>query len=53
MLSGRLTQRVERGDDNRKVCSLYLGIMAHIGVKVDIGVKLDRFGDSERRLTDL
>jgi hypothetical protein len=35
------------GDENRRVCSLYLSIMDRMGVK------LDRFGDAETRLTDL
>ena len=32
------------GDDNRKLCSLYLSIMDRMGVK------LDRFGDADTRL---
>ncbi|HKA00957.1 MAG TPA: DUF1552 domain-containing protein [Candidatus Solibacter sp.] len=35
------------GDDNRKVCSLYLSLMDRFGVK------LDRFGDAETRLAKL
>jgi hypothetical protein len=35
------------GDDNRKLCSLYLSIMDRMGVK------LDRFGDAETRLARL
>ena len=35
------------GDDNRKVCSLYLGIMDRMGVK------LDHFGDADTRLAKL
>jgi hypothetical protein len=35
------------GDDNRKVCSLYLSIMDRMGVK------LDHFGDAETRLARL
>ena len=35
------------GDDNRKLCSLYLSIMDRMGVK------LDRFGDAETRLENL
>lgn len=38
---------LERGNENRKACSLYLSMM-------DImGVKLDRFGDADKRLADL
>jgi hypothetical protein len=32
------------GDDNRKLCSLYLSIMDRMGVK------LDKFGDATQRL---
>jgi hypothetical protein len=35
------------GDDNRKLCSLYLSIVDRFGVK------LDRFGDAETRLKSL
>ena len=38
----RLSAR--RGDSNRKLCSLYLGIMDRMGVK------LDEFGDADSRL---
>ena len=34
------------GDDNRKLCSLYLSLMDRMGVK------LDRFGDADTRLAD-
>ncbi len=37
----------EKGDDNRKLCSLYLSIMDRMGAK------LDRFGDAETRLAGL
>jgi len=33
-----------KGDENRKLCSLYLSIMDRMGLK------LDRFGDAEKRL---
>ena len=51
-LSGALeTARVldyrEHGDDNRKLCSLYLSLMDRLGVK------LDRFGDAETPLAGL
>ena len=45
--TGRTLNYLEAGEDNRKICSLYLGIMDRMGVK------LDRFGDAEARLTDL
>ena len=35
------------GDDNRKLCSLYLSLMDRMGVK------LDRFGDADARLAGL
>jgi hypothetical protein len=37
----------KRGDDNRKLCSLYLGIMDRMGIK------LDTFGDADSRLEGL
>ena len=37
----------DNGDDNRKLCSLYLSIMDRMGVK------LDRFGDADSRLAHL
>jgi hypothetical protein len=42
--TGRVLDYVDRGDDNRKLCSLYLSIMDRMGVK------LDRFGDADTRL---
>ena len=42
--TGRTLNYVDAGDDNRKVCSLYLSIMDRMGVK------LERFGDAETRL---
>ncbi len=41
--TGRSLDYLYDGDDNRKVCSLYLSIMDRMGVK------LDRFGDTETR----
>ena len=38
---------LEAGDENRKLCSLYLGIMDRMGVR------LNRFGDAETRLAGL
>jgi hypothetical protein len=43
--TGRTLDFVNAGDENRKMCSLYLGIMDRMGVK------LDRFGDADTRLT--
>ena len=45
--TGRTLDYVKAGDDNRKMCSLYLSLMDRMGVK------LDKFGDAETRLTDL
>ena len=45
--TGRALNYVEAGDENRKLCSLYLGIMDRMGVE------LDRFGDAETRLARL
>jgi hypothetical protein len=42
--TGRVLDYLEKGDDNRKVCSLYLSLMDRMGVK------LDRFGDADARL---
>jgi hypothetical protein len=44
---GRILDYLERGDENRKACSLHLSLMDRMGVK------LDRFGDATTRLTDL
>lgn len=45
--TGRVLNYLEAGDDNRKVCSLYLGLMDRMGVK------LDHFGDANSRLANL
>jgi hypothetical protein len=45
--TGRTLDYLQAGDDNRKICSLYLSIMDRMGVK------LDRFGDAETRLQGL
>jgi hypothetical protein len=45
--TGRALDYTQTGDDNRKICSLYLSIMDRMGVK------LDRFGDAEARLEKL
>ena len=39
-----LSWSYELGDDNRKLCSLYLGIMDRMGLE------LTNFGDAETRL---
>jgi hypothetical protein len=45
--TGRSLDYLPAGDDNRKLCSLYLSIMDRMGVK------LDHFGDAETRLAGL
>lgn len=45
--TGRALDYLYAGDDNRKVCSLYLSIMDRMGVK------LDHFGDADTRLANL
>jgi hypothetical protein len=45
--TGRSLDYLNAGDDNRRVCSLYLSIMDRMGVT------LDRFGDAESRLAGL
>ncbi len=45
--TGRVLNYLDAGDENRKVCSLYLGIMDRMGVK------LDSFGDADSRLVNL
>jgi hypothetical protein len=42
--TGRSLNYLKAGDDNRKLCSLYLSIMDRFGIK------LDRFGDATERL---
>jgi hypothetical protein len=42
--TGRTLNYLARGDSNRKLCSLYLGIMDRVGVT------LDEFGDADSRL---
>jgi hypothetical protein len=44
---GRVLDYLDRGDDNRRACSLYLSLMDRMGLT------LPRFGDSDRRLADL
>lgn len=45
--TGRILDYMDKGDDNRRACSLYLSIMDRMGLT------LDRFGDTEKRLPDL
>jgi hypothetical protein len=45
--TGRALEYLYAGDDNRRLCSLYLSIMDRMGVT------LDRFGDADRRLEGL
>jgi hypothetical protein len=45
--TGRVLDYTDKGDDNRKLCSLYLSIMDRMGAK------LDHFGDAETRLAGL
>ena len=45
--TGRTLDYVRAGDQNRKVCSLYLSLMDRMGIK------LDRFGDAVTRLENL
>ena len=45
--TGRTLNYLDAGDDNRKMCSLYLSIMDRMGVK------LEHFGDAGTRLADI
>jgi hypothetical protein len=45
--TGRVLDYLDRGDDHRKLCSMYLSILDRMGVK------LERFGDAETRLAGL
>ncbi|MEP7366529.1 MAG: DUF1552 domain-containing protein [Acidobacteriota bacterium] len=44
---GRILDYMDKGDENRRACSLYLSLMDRMGVK------LEKFGDATQRLTDL
>jgi len=44
---GQNLNYLDKGDENRRACSLYLSIMDRMGVK------LDRFGDADKRLVEL
>jgi hypothetical protein len=45
--TGRVLNYLDKGDDNRKLCSLYLSVMDRMSVKCD------RFGDADTRLAGL
>ncbi|MEO7650920.1 MAG: DUF1552 domain-containing protein [Bryobacteraceae bacterium] len=45
--TGRILDYMDKGNDNRRACSLYLSMMDRMGVK------LDRFGDAASRLENL
>uniref|UniRef100_Q029N8 DUF1552 domain-containing protein n=1 Tax=Solibacter usitatus (strain Ellin6076) TaxID=234267 RepID=Q029N8_SOLUE len=45
--TGRTLDYTQTGDENRKICSLYLSLMDRMGVK------LDQFGDANTRLETL
>jgi hypothetical protein len=45
--TGRVLSYVDKGDENRKVCGLYLSLMDKLGVK------LDRFGDADAKLAGI
>jgi hypothetical protein len=47
LTTGRSLDYLDRGDDQRKLCSLYLSIMDRMDVS------LERFGDADSRLVDL
>ena len=45
--TGRVLDYSDKGDENRKLCSMYLSIMDRMGVS------LEKFGDAETRLAGL
>jgi hypothetical protein len=47
LATGRVLNYQDKGDENRKLCSLYLSLMDRMGVR------LERFGDAETRLAGL
>jgi len=47
MKTGRVLDFLDKGNDNRRACSLYLSMMDRMGVQ------LDRFGDTDKRLPGL
>ena len=47
LTTGRVLDYTERGNDNRKLCSLYVSLMQRMGVTID------RFGDATGPLAGL
>jgi hypothetical protein len=47
MKTGRILDFLDKGNENRRACSLYLSMMDCMGVQ------LDRFGDTDKRLPGL
>jgi hypothetical protein len=47
LATGRVLNYGDKGDENRKLCSLYLSLMDRMGVQ------LERFGDADTRLAGL
>ena len=45
--TGRVLDYDDKGDENRRLCSLYLSIMDRMGLR------LDRFGDADAPLAGL
>jgi hypothetical protein len=45
--TGRVLDYMDKGNDNRRACSLYLSLMHRMGVKAE------RFGDTDKLLADL
>jgi len=45
--TGRVLDYLDKGDENRKICSLHLSLMDRMGVK------LEKFGDATTRLAEL
>ena len=45
--TGRILNYLNRGDENRRACSLYLSLMDRMGVRIP------RFGDTDKRLADI
>jgi Protein of unknown function (DUF1552) len=45
--TGRILNYLDKGNDNRRACSLYLSLMDAMGVR------LDRFGDTDKRAAGL
>ena len=47
MKTGRILDFLDKGNEHRRACSLYLSMMDRMGVQ------LDRFGDTDKRLPGL